>query len=220
MSRPLRCVPTVVAALLLATACAGSDGQASAPYRFNTDGAVVQVDSQQLRKLKAAAGIEDCPVSKSSPSVDEGGLPDITLPCLGGGRDVDLSGLVGAPLVLNFWSQTCGPCRTESPVFQRFHQAAGDRVKVIGVDWQDPRPSYAIGFADELGLTYPQLADPEGATRAPLRITALPITLLVSATGEVVHTEYGAVDSIETLSALVADHLGISVNSARNAGAG
>lgn len=214
-----RYVP-VVAAMLLVTACTATDGQASAPYRFKADEAAVQVDSPQLRKLKAAAGIEDCPISDFSARIEDGGLPDITLPCLGGGRDVDLSGLGGAPLVLNFWSQTCGPCRTESPIFQRFHQAAGDRVKVIGVDWLDPRPSYAIGFADELGLTYPQLADPQGATRAPLRITALPITLLVSARGEVVHTEYGAVDSTEALSALVADHLGVSVNPGAVAGAG
>ncbi len=208
-SRWLRCT-ALAAATLLTAACSGDASSASAPYRFRADRAAVQVDTPQLRKLKAAAGIEDCPVSDFS-DAEKAGLPDITLPCLGGGRDVDLAGLRGSPLVLNFWSQTCGPCQAEAPLFQRFHQAAGHRVSVLGVDWQDPRPSYAIGFADELGLTYPQVADPQGATRAPLRITALPVTLFVSPEGKIVHAEYGAVDSVETLSTLVADHLGVSV---------
>jgi thiol-disulfide isomerase/thioredoxin len=205
----------LLAVTLLAAACSSSISSTQGPHRFGADDPAVQVDSSQLRKLKAAAGIEDCPVSvDSSPPIAEG-LPDVTLPCLGGGRDVDIAGLRGTPLVLNFWSQTCGPCRAESPRFQDFHQAAGDKVRVVGVDWLDPRPAYAIGFADELGLTYPQLADPEGVTRAPLRITALPLTILVSADGRVVHTEYGAIDSVNDLSELVADHLGESIEVVR-----
>lgn len=114
--------------------------------------------------------------------------------------------------MLNFWSQTCGPCRTESPILQQVHEAAGDRVRMVGVDWQDPRPSYAIGFAAELGLTYPQVADPEGATRAPLRITALPVTVLVDARGQIVHTETGPVESVQDLTTLISDHLGVTVS--------
>jgi cytochrome c biogenesis protein CcmG, thiol:disulfide interchange protein DsbE len=205
----------LMAVTLLAAACSSSVSPAQGPLRLRADDPAVQVDSPQLRKLKAAAGIEDCPVSVDSPPPTAGGLPDITLPCLGGGRDVDMAGLRGTPLVLNFWSQTCGPCRAESPRFQQFHQAAGDKVRVVGIDWLDPRPAYAIGFADELGLTYPQVADPEGVTRAPLRITALPITILVSADGRVVHTEYGAVDSVNDLSEWVADHLGESIEVVR-----
>lgn len=205
------------ATALLTAACTGAADQAPQPYRFDPADAPVRVDTAQLRELKAAAGIEPCPVSDASAEVVSHGLPDVTLPCLGGGRDVDLAGLRGTPLVLNFWAQTCGPCRTESPILQQVHEAAGDRVRVIGVDWQDPRPSYAIGFADELGLTYPQLADPEGATRAPLRITALPITVLVNARGRIVHTETGPVESVHDLATLISEHLGVRV-AARAAG--
>lgn len=217
MSQRWRCGIALAGAALLTAACAGTGSSASSePYRFHARDASVRVDSPQLRKQKAAAGIESCPVTqRTSPAPDgslpDGSLPDVTLPCLGGGRDVNLSGLRGTPLVLNFWSQTCGPCRAESPLFQQVHEAAGDRVRVLGIDWQDPRPAYAIGFADELGLTYPQIADPDGATRAPMRITALPVTVLVNAHGQIVHTEFGAVDSVEELTTLIDDQLGVSV---------
>jgi cytochrome c biogenesis protein CcmG, thiol:disulfide interchange protein DsbE len=204
----------VLAVVLLSAACSSQHASSSQSSFLRPRDAAVQVDTPQLRHLKAAAGIQNCPVSKRHARPVAGGLPDVTLPCLGGGRAVHLAGLRGTPLVLNFWSQTCGPCRQESPILQRVHAAAGDRVAVMGVDWLDPRPSWAIVFADQLGLTYPQVADPEGATRAPLRITTLPRTLLVDAAGRVVYTEFAAVSSAGELRSLIKKHLGVTVPSA------
>jgi cytochrome c biogenesis protein CcmG/thiol:disulfide interchange protein DsbE len=208
--RAVRAGP-VVALAMISAACAAGQPAAQQPYTFRPSDAAVQVDTPQLRTLKAAAGIESCPVSQADAAPKPAGLPPLTLPCLGGGREVDLAGLRGTPVVLNFWSQTCGPCRKESPILQEVHEAAGDRVEVIGVDWLDPRPSWAIAFANELGLTYPQLADPEGATRAPLRITTLPRTLFVDADGSVVYTEFAALTSADQLRSLIKHHLGVSL---------
>lgn len=201
----------VAAVALLGAACTSSAQSTQAPYTFHPRDAAVRVDTPQLRQLKAAAGIEPCPVSARQAAPASAGLPDVTLPCLGGGRPVDLAGLRGTPRVLNFWSQTCGPCRKESPIFQQVHEAAGDRVDVLGVDWLDPRPSWALAFADQLGLTYPQVADPDGATRAPLRVTTLPRTLFVDADGSLVYTEFAAVTSADQLRSLIKEHLGVSV---------
>jgi cytochrome c biogenesis protein CcmG, thiol:disulfide interchange protein DsbE len=210
--RWLRKAVAVAVALLSAAACAGTaQPSAQPPYTFHPRNSAVQVDSPQLRQLKAAAGIDACPRTQAHASPVADGLPDITLPCLGGGRAVHLAGLRGTPLVLNFWSQTCGPCRNESPILQQVHVAAGDRVAVMGVDWLDPRPTWAIGFADQLGLTYPQAADPEGATRAPLRITTLPRTLFVTASGRLAYTEFAALTSAVELRTLIKQHLGVTI---------
>lgn len=204
--------PMAAVVLLAGGACAGPEPARTKPYRFEEQQAAVKVDTPELREQKAAAGIDGCPSSDRRVQPVAGGLPDLTLPCLGGGRDVRLAGLRGTPLVLNFWAQTCGPCREESPMFQRLHEAAAGAVRVVGIDWQDPRPGYAIAFADELGLTFPQLADPEAATRAPLRISGLPATVLADADGAVVHTEYGAVTSATELADLVDRELGVRVD--------
>ena len=58
-------------------------------------------------------------------------------------------------------------------------------MRVLGVDFYDPIPGKALAFADELGLTYPQIADPEAATRAPMRVQGLPMTVFVDEDGEV-----------------------------------
>ncbi|MDQ3485857.1 MAG: TlpA family protein disulfide reductase [Actinomycetota bacterium] len=191
--------------------CTSAGSRSDDAYTFDAEQAPVQVDNPGLRQQKAKAKIADCP-SSSEAALVEGGLPDITLPCLGGGRDVRLAGLRGTPMVLNFWAQTCGPCRTESPLFQQLHEAAGEEVAMVGIDWQDARPGYALAFADELGLTYPQIADPEGATRAPMRVTGLPLTLFVTAAGKVSHTEYGAIDSAGELASMVDRYLGVEVD--------
>lgn len=202
--------PWLALGLLAAAGCSGTPSTSS--YVFDPDSSPVKVNTPALRAQKAAADIADCPVTtpRKRPPVANG-LPDITLPCLGGGRDVHLAGLVGAPAVLNFWAQTCGPCREESPILQRFHAAAGDRVRMLGIDWQDSQPDQALAFAKHLGLTYPQIADPDAATRGPLQIAGLPLSLFVDADGTVVHAEHGAISSFDSLSNLVARHLGVRV---------
>jgi cytochrome c biogenesis protein CcmG, thiol:disulfide interchange protein DsbE len=196
----------LVALLALLVSCGGGPPKAD-PYTYDPSKAAVDVDSPSLRHDKAVAGIAACPASTAGAQQRDKGLPPITLPCLGGGRAVDLAGLRGSPTVLNFWAQTCGPCRQESPLFQRLHEA-GD-VRVLGVDFYDPLPSRAIAFARELGLTYPQIADPEAATRASLRVQGLPMTIFLDGDGRVRHVEYGAVRSAKDLATLVSTYLDV-----------
>ena len=63
----------------------------------------------------------------------------MTLPCLGGGPDVELSSLRG-PMVINLWQARCGPCRKEMPALEEFHQQYGDQVAVLGIDFNDVQP--------------------------------------------------------------------------------
>ena len=94
-------------------------------------------------------------------------------------------------------------------MFQQLHET-GD-VRVLGVDFYDPIPGKALAFADELGLTYPQIADPEAATRAPMRVQGLPMTVFVDEDGQVTHVEYGAVQSPDDLATLVKTYLDVDV---------
>ena len=97
----LLAVLVAVAVLALTTACDPDD--VPVPDESNVD-----FDTPALREAKQAAGVADCAPGDAKPV--DGGLPAITLPCLGGGPDVDLSTLRG-PLVVSLWAQSCGPCR-------------------------------------------------------------------------------------------------------------
>ena len=193
----------------VALAGCSDDAPTSSSYSYDPGDAAVDVNTAELRAQKAEADIPDCPKAAGDAEAVDGGLPGITLPCLGGGRDVDLAGLSREPTVLNFWAQTCGPCREESPLFQQLHET-GD-VQVLGVDFYDPIPGKALAFAAELGLTYPQLADPEAATRAPMRVQGLPMTVFLDKGRQVTHVEYGAVRAADDLARLVKTYLDVDV---------
>lgn len=207
--RRLRIAAVASAAALLTTSCVG--GSTSSDGTPRAGGALVsqvEVATPELRAAKKAAGIERCEPGEDTPV--EGGLPDVVLACLGGGPDVDLSTLRG-PMVLNLWAQWCGPCREELPYYQQLHERAGDKVDVVGVDYQDTLPGKAIQLADEAGVTYPLLADPGAQIRVPLRVRGLPGVVFVDADGKVVHTEYVVIESYAQLQQLVEEHLGVTV---------
>jgi thiol-disulfide isomerase/thioredoxin len=198
---------TVLLGLLGLTACAGgSDGTAGRPGRARVD-----VDTPQLARAREAAGIADCAPGRGG--AVEGGLPSVTLPCLGGGPDVDLSTLEG-PVVVNLWASWCAPCRQELPFYQAFAEKHGDRVPVLGVDYQDTQPAAALELAADTGVTYPLLADPQGAldgaTPFP-RLAGLPFLALVGEDGRVVHREYVEIESERQLTELVEKYLGVDL---------
>ena len=170
----------------------------------------VEVDTPALREVKARIGMEDC-VPGDGDAVD-GGLPAVTLPCLGGGPDVDLSSLRG-PMVINLWAANCGPCREEMPALEAFHQQYADQVAVLGIDFNDVHPARALQLAEDTGATYPSVADPGGElmvedTFAVVR-RGLPAFVFVDETGAVVGQSSGGVDSVAEVEDLVAEQLGI-----------
>jgi len=171
------------------------------------------VDTPALRAAKKKAGIDTCPSLKPGAATADGSLPDVTLPCLGGGPDVNLSALRG-PMVVNLWAQWCGPCRQELPHYQELHERAGDRVRVVGVDYQDTRPDWAIDLLGQTGVTYPSVADPGGDLRVPLRVRGLPGILFVDAKGRVVHQEFAVIESYDQLAGMVRKYLGVAVGTA------
>lgn len=183
-----------------------SPGAATRP----TLGAASTASAVELAALKRAAGIEPCPATGPARSV-EGGLPALTLPCLGGGRPVNLSALGGTPMVLNVWAQWCGPCREEIPLFQRLHEQSDGRLQVIGVDVEDPQEGMALAFAAEVGMTYPQLQDLDRELLDALQIRGVPLTLFVGADGRVERIHPAPAASSDELTDLVAEHLGVSL---------
>ncbi|MGN6246340.1 MAG: TlpA family protein disulfide reductase [Motilibacteraceae bacterium] len=197
------------AALLALTGCATSGGSVGAGP---SAGATLLPPLTPDPAAVTAAGLAPCPATTSAAPVADG-LPDLTLPCLGDGPAVRLSDLRGTPTVLNVWGQWCGPCREEAPHFQALHAAAGDKVRVLGVDFDDD-PTAALRFAASLGLKYPSLMDQDGALKVPFRILGargLPLTYFVDAQGKVVGQKVGPVKDEAELRSLVQRYLGVSV---------
>ncbi len=206
--RPVATVVLLAAAAVLAACTGGGATPPGDPFPPPGDAASaadVDVGTPALRAQRRAAGIATCPRTEPAAGPYGGGLPDVTLPCLGDGPDVAMAALRG-PLVVNLWAQWCGPCRRELPYFARLH-AAG--VDVLGVDFQDTRPDAALEMAEQSGVTYASVADVDGELRAPLRIAAVPTTVFVDPDGRVTRTLAQEFSSYEELVAAVEEHLGV-----------
>lgn len=177
---------------------AGSAGPVQAPAGGD---AAPNVD---LAAAKRAAGIADCPAVEAGPA--KGGLPDVTLECLGGGREVRLAGLRG-PLLVNVWGSWCGPCRAEAPFLAEAGRSSS--VAVLGIDYPDV-PEAAVEFAGAAGWTYPQLYDADLVLRSRLQVTALPQTFFVRADGTLAGRHAGPFTSRQQLDDLSRQYLGVA----------
>ncbi|MFT3876706.1 MAG: TlpA disulfide reductase family protein [Propioniciclava sp.] len=160
---------------------------------------------------REAAGIADCPETSASATPVGGGLPDLVLGCLGSERQVNLAALRGTPMVINAWAQWCGPCRLEAPHLREFAERAEGEVLMLGIDYNDPEPALALEFAQSSGWDYPHLTDPLRQTAGPLRVSGIPVTLLVDAEGRIQYRVVGVVESADQLAGHVRTYLGVEV---------
>ena len=127
-------------------------------------------------------------------------LPDVVLERLGADGSTSLRSLRG-PLVINLWASWCEPCKRELPIYEKFSRASRG-VRVIGVAVRDQQAS-ALAFSRKAGVTFPLLADPDGAMRAAV----LPKLLLVDGRGRVVHQQYVEITAVSQLRRLVKERL-------------
>jgi cytochrome c biogenesis protein CcmG, thiol:disulfide interchange protein DsbE len=175
-------------------------------------------DAAQPKRQGAAHGtaspaayvLPECPRLPAAKPVD-GGLPDLTLPCLGGGRSVDLAALRGTPMVLNVWAAWCANCDREMPLFAAAMAQAGDRVRFFGIHYKAAE-RYGEQSAADFGVPFPSVHDEDGDQVArALRATAPPQTLFVTADGRIAGREVGEIRSQQELDRLVERYLGVAL---------
>jgi cytochrome c biogenesis protein CcmG, thiol:disulfide interchange protein DsbE len=112
--------------------------------------------------------------------------PTFTLPVYGGGGVglVNLRAELGHPVLLNFWSESCIPCRAEMPYLERIYTryASHGEFALLGINQADPNDDIAP-FGREYHITYPLLFDPGGTVNAAYVVTAIPTTYFIDSRG-------------------------------------
>ncbi len=117
------------------------------------------------------------------------------------GNSVTLSQFIGKPVILNFWSSRCGPCRVEMPDFDKKYQEFGDKVEFVMVNVTDGRwdtLDTAKAFLKDSGYSFPVYFDTNVSAARAYGVNALPTTYFIDAEGVLIARSSGAIN-IETL---------------------
>lgn len=136
---------------------------------------------------------------------DRGGPIELAGDTLAGAR-LDLADLRGAVVVVNVWGSWCPPCRKEAPSLKQASERLRDKgVQFVGIDTRDSNAS-AKAFLENVGIEYPNVADPDGelllAFKGTLNPNAIPSTLVLDKQGRVAARVVGEV-SESTIRGLV-----------------
>lgn len=122
--------------------------------------------------------------------------PSFDLRTLRGGR-VNLEGLRGRPVVVNFWASYCNPCRREFPLLQSaLREHRRNRLAVVGVV-HDDIPSDARAFVADEHATWPMGVDAEGVVARAYGVRAIPVTFFVDREGTIKARVFGEMSERE-----------------------
>jgi cytochrome c biogenesis protein CcmG/thiol:disulfide interchange protein DsbE len=116
------------------------------------------------------------------------------LPRLEGGGTGSISDFEGRWVLVNVWASWCTPCKTESPVLERFYDANHGRgFTILGIDSNDLSDD-AVNFVDRYDISYPQLRDGNGDyAKSELGTTGVPESFLINPQGRLVLHSLGPV---------------------------
>lgn len=160
------------------------------------------------RDISALPGdgvVVDCSTIQTVATSNE----SVDLDCLDGKSTIDL-GQIKGPALVNVWGSWCGPCKDEMPLFVEFYKQHQEKVALIGINVEESDIEDAREFVRQYGMSWPNLHDAEGSTRATLGM-GVPITLFIDAQGEIVYRKIGVVTTIEELENDAEKYLGVEL---------
>jgi thiol-disulfide isomerase/thioredoxin len=98
------------------------------------------------------------------------------------GNTVSLQSLRGKPVLLNFWSTWCPPCRKEMPDLQAFHATHGAKIHLVGINWGEELGEIK-SFLNEYGVTYLNVIDENGKLFVLYQLSGLPTSYFLDEDG-------------------------------------
>jgi len=108
-------------------------------------------------------------------------VPDFSIPDLQGNK-IRIGKFIGKPVILNFWSIDCAPCKIEMPLFQKVMETNKGDVEVVAVNMGDSRKNVEE-FAKANGITFTILLDEDGRVSGLFNVMAFPVTYIIDRDG-------------------------------------
>ena len=109
------------------------------------------------------------------------------------GNTVKLSDFIGQPVVINFWSAWCAPCKSELPHFDKLAKEYDGRVKFLMVNvFYDGKKKQSLDLVSRNGYTFPLYFDSGNSAVSAYGISSVPETIFISSGGKITVKRVGA----------------------------
>jgi thiol-disulfide isomerase/thioredoxin len=173
--------PSVAAGASASAAPSGSASPAASASGASCVPAAPSPDASAVVSPSAAAGFH---IGEPAPA--------LTLPKVGGGT-VDLAGMSGTPIWLNFINTECPASQEGLPLMSGFASRYADAgLVVVAVDVRESEAT-ADAFAKLLGASFPIALDQDGSAAARWGATELPVHYWIDAEGIVRDAALGGI---------------------------
>ncbi|WP_253269792.1 TlpA family protein disulfide reductase [Cardiobacterium valvarum] len=110
---------------------------------------------------------------------------------------VSLPAQAERPLILNFWSATCGMCIKELREIQDLQAARPQAVDVLAVNIDGADGKTLQALATQRSLTLPLAADQMGVTAERYRVSGTPTNYLIGRDGRILEHKAGMLDAAD-----------------------
>ena len=143
-----------------------------------------------------ALGSLACELSGGASARVGSAAPDFTLTS-SAGKEMSLGAFRGRPVVLNFFTTWCEPCRDEMPGMQAMFESYVTRgLVLLAVDLGDA-PDEVKTYAQQMGLSFPLLLDQESNVGDLYGVNSFPRTFFIDSEGVIQKISIGSMAEAE-----------------------
>jgi len=117
--------------------------------------------------------------------------PDFTLPDTNG-KTHHLSDYRGRPVIINFWTTWCPPCREELPSMNRaWHLIEEEGIAMLAINMGEDEDTIFI-FSADYPTDFPVLMDQSGEVIEQWPVKGLPTTYVIAPDGTIAYRAIGS----------------------------